>query len=221
VVDAVSSISSGVGSVLGYRVTPYSARSQVNTTHPIAPLQSQVQNENTGAAPIPDSSPTTQTSVEQQRNRPAEENTKGNAGTSRQQAEALTEEEQRVVAQLKTTDQAVRAHEQAHTAAGGNLVIQGATYSYRTGPDGKRYAVAGEVQIDTSEVPDDPEATAAKASRIIRTALAPADPSSQDRKVAANASAMQMEARMEIARQAYENASQSSPDSSAGFIAAG
>jgi hypothetical protein len=110
----------------------------------------------------------------------------------------------REVAKLQAIDRRVRAHEQAHMAASGGLVRGGASYSYTVGPDGRRYAVAGEVSIDTSEVPNDPEATLQKAERIRRAALAPADPSAQDMRVAAQASAMAREARAELARERAE-----------------
>lgn len=112
----------------------------------------------------------------------------------------LTPEQQRQVDQLKRIDKAVRAHEQAHVAAGADLVRGGATYSYQTGPDNKRYAVAGEVRIDTSPGRT-PEETLPKAQRIRETALAPADPSPQDRSVAAKASRMEAGARAEIAQE--------------------
>lgn len=46
----------------------------------------------------------------------------------------------------------MRAHEQAHKTAAGGLAQGGATFEYQTGPDGKQYAVSGEVKIDTSPV---------------------------------------------------------------------
>lgn len=88
--------------------------------------------------------------------------------------------------ELKKIDQAVQRHEQAHRLAGGSYTGP-ATYTYRTGPDGRPYAVAGEVSIDASEVPDDARATAAKMRIVIAAALAPVDPSAQDRAVAARA----------------------------------
>ena len=112
----------------------------------------------------------------------------------------LSAEAQRRVTELKQVDQRVRTHEAAHMAAGGGLVQGGASYSYTRGPDGKAYAVAGEVSIDASAVPDDPAATLRKAQRIVAAALAPADPSPQDRKVAAAAGAMAAEAASELAR---------------------
>jgi hypothetical protein len=109
----------------------------------------------------------------------------------------LTPEEQAVVEELRKRDAEVRAHEMAHVAAAGGLA--GApTFSYQTGPDGKRYAVGGSVSIDTSGGAD-PEETIAKAQRIRAAALAPADPSGQDRAVAAKAAQMESSARAALA----------------------
>ncbi len=102
---------------------------------------------------------------------------------------------------MKKRDREVRQHEMAHLAAGGAYVRGGPTYGYRTGPDGQRYAVSGEVQIDSSEIPDDPEATLKKMETVIKAALAPKDPSGQDRRVAAQARQTEMKARAEIAQQ--------------------
>lgn len=114
------------------------------------------------------------------------------------QTNELTDEEKKQVEALKARDAEVRAHERAHSQAGGQYVRGGASYSYQTGPDGKRYAVGGEVSIDTSEVPDDPEATIRKAQTVRRAALAPAQPSTQDQRVAAQASQMENEARSDL-----------------------
>ncbi len=105
------------------------------------------------------------------------------------------------IARLRQIDRMVRAHEQAHLAAGGDLVISGPHYVYRVGPDGKRYAVAGDVRLDTSPVPGDPEATLRKAERIVRAALAPVNPSPQDLRVAMRARMMAQQARMELQEQ--------------------
>jgi hypothetical protein len=120
--------------------------------------------------------------------------------TSRQ---TLSKEEQQAVKELAARDREVKAHEAAHKAAGGSLTGP-ASYSYTTGPDGKRYATGGEVSVDTSGVPGDPQATLAKANRIRAAALAPAKPSGQDRKVAAQAAQMAADARAEIAKQKRE-----------------
>ncbi|MDR2625588.1 MAG: hypothetical protein LBC37_04585 [Zoogloeaceae bacterium] len=117
--------------------------------------------------------------------------------------EALSEEEQREVTELVTIDRKVRQHEMAHMAAGGELITSGAHYEYQQGPDGQRYAVAGEVGIDTSEGRT-PEETLIRARRIRAAALAPADPSPQDRSVAAAATQMEIRAQQEIAQNRQE-----------------
>lgn len=116
----------------------------------------------------------------------------------------LTPEQQREIQQLQNRDQQVRDHEAAHMAASGGLLINPASYTYQAGPDGNRYAVGGEVTIDTSPVSGNPEATIQKALQIQTAALAPADPSVQDRAVAASALQMAMAARMELAQQREE-----------------
>lgn len=110
----------------------------------------------------------------------------------------LSEEEQKMVQELKNRDREVRAHEAAHMAAGGQYVNGGAKYSYQKGPDGQRYAVGGEVSIDTSAVKNDPQATIMKMQVVKRAATAPASPSGQDRAVAAAAAVTEMNARKEL-----------------------
>lgn len=112
----------------------------------------------------------------------------------------LSPEARKQIAELQRTDQEVRAHEAAHMAAGGGLVRGGASFSYQRGPDGRNYAVGGEVSIDASEVPGNPAATILKAQQIKAAALAPASPSPQDRKVAASAGAMAAKASAELAQ---------------------
>jgi len=103
--------------------------------------------------------------------------------------------EQELLQRLKARDAEVRAHENAHRAAGAGLV-RGGGYTYQAGPDGRRYAIGGDVQIDVSTVPGDPQATAIKMEQVIRAALAPAEPSTQDRQVAAQAAQLRAEALM-------------------------
>ena len=91
----------------------------------------------------------------------------------------------------------MRDHEQAHISSGGDLIRCGPNSEYQTGPDKKRYNVSGEVSIDTTSVNNDPEATICKAVHFIRTALAPADPSTQDLRVATDAAQMEQEAEAE------------------------
>jgi hypothetical protein len=119
-------------------------------------------------------------------------------------SEELSDDELLEVEELKRRDTEVRAHEQAHLSAAGSLAQGGANFSFETGPDGNRYAVGGDVNIDTSAVAGDPQATLRKAQQIRRAASAPVDPSSQDRSVAAQASRMEAQARVEISQQARE-----------------
>ncbi len=120
----------------------------------------------------------------------------------------LSEQEQRQVQELKRRDAEVKAHEQAHLSAAGGLARGGASFDYKTGPDGKRYALGGEVNIDTSRASDDPQANMSKARQIRRAALAPADPSAQDHAVAAEASRMEAQAQAELSQQARQKQTQ-------------
>ena len=110
-------------------------------------------------------------------------------------------EEKQTIERLRARDREVRAHEAAHKASAGSFAKGGATFEYQTGPDGKRYAVGGEVSIDTSKIANNPEATIRKAQTIRRAATAPAQPSAQDRSVAVQASKMEAEARQELSKQ--------------------
>lgn len=127
-----------------------------------------------------------------------EEILSANKEDKKESPKQLAEEEKEQVEKLKERDREVKTHEQAHIAAGGAHVKGGATYEYQTGPDGKQYAVGGHVNIDTSAVEGDPQATITKAQTIIKAALAPAEPSGQDRAVAAKASKMMTEARKQL-----------------------
>lgn len=113
-------------------------------------------------------------------------------------AQKLSTEQRAVIAQLAATDRHVRAHEQAHLAAAGPYATGGPSYSYHTGPDGNLYAVGGEVNLDVSPDPADPEKTLQKARVIQAAANAPADPSGQDRMVAAQAAQMVAAAEREL-----------------------
>ncbi len=104
------------------------------------------------------------------------------------------------IRELQARDREVRAHEAAHAAAGG--AYAGApSYTYSNGPDGTSYASGGEVSIDISPVPGDPQATLMKAQQVRAAAMAPAEPSAQDMQVAQKAQAMAAAARMELAQQ--------------------
>jgi hypothetical protein len=125
----------------------------------------------------------------------------------------LTEEEEKTVQKLKARDQEVRAHENAHKTAGGGYAGS-ISYETQTGPDGREYAIGGETQIDTSPVPGKPDATIRKMDIVIRAALAPAEPSSQDYAVARAAQQARLDAQREIAEQ--QRADKSNDDDGAG-----
>ncbi len=110
----------------------------------------------------------------------------------------LSETDQKIVQQLKKRDTEVRAHELAHLAAAAGIARSGANFSYQQGPDGVRYAVGGEVNIDTSAVAGNPAATLRKADIIKSAAMAPAQPSAQDLQVASSATAMASKAITEL-----------------------
>jgi len=122
----------------------------------------------------------------------------------------LSDQQKAEVARLKARDTEVKQHEQAHVAAGGGVVRGGPTYEYQTGPDGKQYAVGGEVSIDTSPVKGNPQATIAKMESVKRAALAPADPSGQDRSVAAQAAQEEGVAQQELAAGAASGSAKAS-----------
>ena len=141
----------------------------------------------------------------QQQNANQEQTTKQDDSAETNQAseqdESNTEQvelaQAREISQLKHRDQEVKAHELAHATTGGSLTGP-PTYTYETGPDGKRYAVAGEVSVDLSTVKGDPEATIAKMQKVHSAALAPANPSAQDAKIAANATQIILQAQSEL-----------------------
>lgn len=133
----------------------------------------------------------------------ASEDSRGSqqAGTDPKQSTTtgteLTEQEREQVREMQARDREVRTHEQAHKAAGGQYA-SAPEYDLERGPDGKSYAVSGRVSISTSPVPGDPEATIAKMDVVKRAALAPVEPSSADRSVAADAESKRADARSEL-----------------------
>jgi len=115
-------------------------------------------------------------------------------------AAELTEEEVKNVRELAAVDREVRAHEAAHAAVGGNLA--GApSFRFITGPDGQQYAVGGDVPIDLQQVANDPQATLRNAEQVRAAALAPAQPSSQDMQVAAEATQLIAAAQLQLVAQ--------------------
>ncbi len=109
----------------------------------------------------------------------------------------LTAQELIKIQDLKRRDLEVKNHEQAHKNVAGSIA-SGMSFDFEVGPDGVRYAVGGEVKINTSKIAGDPEATLHKADMIKRAAMAPAHPSAQDRKVAIQATRMEAAAKLEL-----------------------
>jgi len=129
----------------------------------------------------------------------------------------LSPEAEELVQALQSRDLEVRAHEAAHQAAGG-AAAGGASFSFQTGPDGKQYAIGGEVPIALS-TGGSPEQTVANAQQVRAAAMAPADPSGQDMKVAASASQIEAAARRELSEQArieFEAQTQPEPEKNYG-----
>lgn len=114
----------------------------------------------------------------------------------KQQEDQELQRDQRIISELASRDREVKAHEQAHAAVGGQFAGS-PSYQYERGPDGINYAVGGEVPIDVGRAAT-PEATLNKAQVVRRAALAPANPSPQDRSVAAQATRLETQARADI-----------------------
>ena len=123
----------------------------------------------------------------------------------------LSADERDLVRQMAARDREVRQHEQAHARAGGAHAGK-PSFTYHTGPDGKRYAIGGEVPINTAPVPDDPEATIAKMAIVRAAALAPAAPSLPDRRIAAQAESTRLAALAELAASRSSAASEPEDD---------
>lgn len=119
--------------------------------------------------------------------------------TTSSNSSELSASEKSIVTRLQATDTAVKAHERAHISAGAGVILSGATFVYQKGPDERLYAIGGEVAIDTASE-NEPEATVKKMQIVRSAALAPSDPSPTDYQVAATASMLQMQARLEIVR---------------------
>jgi len=108
----------------------------------------------------------------------------------------LEREKQKIISDLSQRDTEVRAHEEAHANVGGQYA-SAPKYDLTEGPDGKQYATGGHVNIDVSPEKE-PEDTVVKMDIVERAALAPAQPSPQDFKVADEARATGNEAQIEV-----------------------
>lgn len=145
-------------------------------------------------------------SAESQTNTRSESSQRESDQQSRKDAQQERQQQQDldIIRSLSQRDAEVRAHENAHSAVGGQYA-GAANYTYQRGPDGVNYAVGGEVPIDVSIIQGNPQATLEKMQLVQRAALAPAEPSSQDRRVAALAAQQANQARAEIVSSSRES----------------
>lgn len=150
-------------------------------------------------ATLPKPGESTQQPAASDSNKPASTSTDTQPAAKTGPAE-LSPEQRRVIAELQQIDRSVRAHEQAHIQAGQGVVTGGPSYSYTYGPDGRQYAIGGEVGIDTSPE-HKPQANIDKGIRIQAAALAPRDPSPQDYRVASVGGQLQAQGQSDLARQ--------------------
>lgn len=183
------------------RYIAYNAYINLGREQPLSPAEQFAQIQNAGQSPEGEDNTSTVTGNTQE----AEEEKEVDPNTPRAaNGEPLTEEEQAELQDMKRRDEEVRVHEQAHQSAGGQYA-SAPHYEYENGPDGKRYVTDGSVNIDVGEE-SDPQATIDKMQVVKRAALAPAQPSAQDRRVYAEASQKEAEARRELNEQRQEEA---------------
>ena len=117
-------------------------------------------------------------------------------------AKELSEGEEQLVKDLSSRDAEVRAHEAAHQSVGGGMT-GAASYTYQQGPDGKMYAIGGEVSISMKSG-STPQETIANARQVAAAAMAAGEPSSQDFAVASSARVMEMKAQQQLTREKQE-----------------
>lgn len=123
--------------------------------------------------------------------------------------EVVDLEDAAIIRKLEARDREVRQHEIAHKVAAGRYAVSGPHYQYAKGPDGRSYAVGGHVRLNVAPVPGDPEATVEKMRVIRRAALAPAQPSSSDRRIASTAAAQLKRAQLELQQERKSERSES------------
>jgi len=145
----------------------------------------------------------------------SEDNPEQEAAKKKEQAQELADQQE--IKSLQSRDREVRAHEQAHAAVGGPTT--GApSYTFEVGPDGKKYAVEGEVSVDLSPVKGNPRATITKMQKVYNAALAPANPSIQDTRVANRAAQLIAQAQSELLSQQLDDAQEAGARSSSGPV---
>ena len=122
---------------------------------------------------------------------------------ARKKEDEAEEDREAETQELEDIQREVITHEAAHQAAAGELG-GGVSYTYTEGPDGRNYITGGEVPIKLKQGRT-PEETLRNMQQVQRAASAPADPSGQDRQVAAKAASIAAKARREITREKTES----------------
>ncbi len=172
--------------------TPLSQAVKVESLPEVKTLPPHSARPENNSNPITNNSPPSQSSLS-----PTDSENPNSADLANETLQKNAEVKQ-VINQLKSRDSEVKAHEMAHLYAAGGYSTGGMNFTYQAGPDGRQYAVGGEVGIDVSAVAGDPQATLQKAMVVYGAALAPAEPSAQDHKVASVATQMMAQARTEL-----------------------
>lgn len=101
----------------------------------------------------------------------------------------LSEGDEALLEKLQARDAKVRNHEAAHVMAAGGQAQGLPTYTYQTGPDGRRYAIGGSVNISVMRTGDE-EANVRRANKAYRAAMATGEPSVRDMQTAHKAAAI-------------------------------
>ncbi|WP_137226962.1 putative metalloprotease CJM1_0395 family protein [Shewanella sp. MEBiC00475] len=158
-------------------------------TSPVVETKTTAQNSS-----VDDSTVTADAEVSNRQDDTAEQQVEQQVKDKQQQ---IIQAEKKQIDQLAQRDTEVKTHEQAHAAVGGSLA-QSPSYQYEKGPDGRRYAVDGEVNIDVSTVDGDAQATLSKMQKVYAAAMAPIQPSMADIRVAAQALQNMNEAKKEL-----------------------
>ena len=115
----------------------------------------------------------------------------------------LSDKDMAMIQELVKRDQEVRMHELAHSARGSGLTGS-PSFVYQVGPDGKQYAIGGEVQIRI--VPGaTPEESMSNAQQVISAATAPSNPSAADMQAAMMAQQMFLDAQRQMAQETKES----------------
>lgn len=179
-----------------------SGNTQTSDTYSLSSIKNNSAKDDTESTLLAASETVTAISDESDKDKQAASDDSEHASSAHEQK---TQKEEQAVKDLKKRDTEVRTHEQAHKTAGGQFAGSPA-FDMTKGPDGQSYATGGHVDIDVSAVPNDPQATINKMSQIKSAALAPAEPSSQDLKVAAKADTVAANARSELATSALTTA---------------